>query len=72
MAGMPRKKLAIPSFQSESAEAAWWEEHRAAVETDLRAAMRERKTISLKEIMPQSRMGVWGKGSRPLPRVTTH
>ena len=52
---MPRKKLVIPSFQSESAEAAWWEKHRAAVEADLRAAMRERKTVSLEDIMAQSR-----------------
>jgi predicted DNA binding CopG/RHH family protein len=52
---MPRKKLVIPSFLSESAEAAWWEKHRAAVEADLRAAMRERKTVSLEEIMAQSR-----------------
>jgi predicted DNA binding CopG/RHH family protein len=52
---MPRKKLVIPSFRRESAEAVWWEKHRAAVEADLRAAMRERKTISLEEIMAQSR-----------------
>ena len=52
---MPNKKLVIPSFQSESAEAARWQKHRAAVEEDLRAAMRERKTVSLDEIVAQSR-----------------
>jgi len=52
---MPRKKLFIPSFQSESAEAAWWEKHRAAVEADLRTAMRERKTISLPDVIAEAR-----------------
>jgi hypothetical protein len=38
---MPLKKLVIPSFKSESEEAAWWENHRAAVETDLRRHARK-------------------------------
>jgi predicted DNA binding CopG/RHH family protein len=52
---MPRKKLVIPTFKSEGEEAAWWERHRSAVETDLRAAMREGKTLSLQNVMAQAR-----------------
>jgi hypothetical protein len=52
---MSRKKLVIPSFKSEREEAAWWENHLAAVEADLRAAMRENKTLSLQDVMAQAR-----------------
>lgn len=52
---MFRKKLIIPTFKSEREEAAWWEKHRAAVEADLRAAMREGKTESPQDVMSQSR-----------------
>jgi len=48
---MPRKKLVIPSFKSEREETVWWQKHRATVETDLRAAMREGKTLSLHDVM---------------------
>jgi len=44
---MPQKRLTIPTFESERAEAAWWEKHRATVESDLRTAIREGKTTSL-------------------------
>jgi hypothetical protein len=50
---MPLKKFVISSFKSESEEAAWWENNRAAVEADLRAAMRENKTLSLQGVMVQ-------------------
>lgn len=52
---MTRKKLVVPSFKNEREEAAWWQKNRAAVETDLRAAMRERKILSLHEVMAQAR-----------------
>jgi len=52
---MPLKKLVIPSFKSEREEAAWWENHRAAVEADLRAAMRENQTLSLPDVMVQAK-----------------
>ncbi len=52
---MPRKKLVIPAFKSEAEEAAWWEEHRAAVEAGLRAAIRERKTVSLNDVLAHAR-----------------
>ena len=48
------KKLVIPSFKSEREEVAWWENHRAPVEADLRAAMRENKTLSLQDVMAQA------------------
>jgi predicted DNA binding CopG/RHH family protein len=50
---MPRKKLVIPSFKSEREEAVWWERHRSSVEADLRAAMREGTTLSLRDILAQ-------------------
>lgn len=52
---MASKKLFIPSFKSEGEETAWWEKHRAAVEADLRTAMREGKTMSLQDVMAQAR-----------------
>jgi hypothetical protein len=52
---MPLKKLVIPSFKSESEEAIWWENHRAAVEADLRATMCENKTLSLQDVMVQAK-----------------
>ncbi len=52
---MAGKKLDIPAFSDESEEAAWWEKNRGAVETDLRAAMRDGKTLSLQEVMAKSR-----------------
>jgi len=44
---MASKKLVIPVFETEAEEAAWWEKHRTLVEADLRAAMREGRTMSL-------------------------
>jgi predicted DNA binding CopG/RHH family protein len=52
---MARKKLVVPIFKNDSEEAAWWEEHRAAVEADLRAALREKKTLSLQHVLTQAR-----------------
>ena len=52
---MPSKKLVIPSFQNEGEEAAWWEKHRAAVETELRASMRAGKTIPFGDILAQAK-----------------
>jgi predicted DNA binding CopG/RHH family protein len=54
---MPRKKLVIPTFKDERHEAVWWEKHRATVEADLRAAMRDNKTISLQDILTRSPRG---------------
>jgi predicted DNA binding CopG/RHH family protein len=51
---MARQQLAIPSFKSEKEEASWWQKHRLEVETGLRAAMREGKTVSLKDVLAQS------------------
>jgi hypothetical protein len=42
---MPLKKLVIPSFQSEREEAAWWQNHRVAVEADLRATLRKQDPV---------------------------
>jgi predicted DNA binding CopG/RHH family protein len=52
---MARKKLAIPSFRNEKEEAVWWEKHRAEVEADLRKALREGKTMSLKDALASAR-----------------
>jgi hypothetical protein len=52
---MANKKLVIPSFGNEDDEAAWWENHRAAVESDLRVAMRSGVTLSLSDVMARGR-----------------
>jgi predicted DNA binding CopG/RHH family protein len=51
---MPRKKLAIPSFKNEREEALWWEKHRAAVEAELRHAMRKSQTVSIRDVLTQA------------------
>jgi predicted DNA binding CopG/RHH family protein len=51
---MPPKKLVIPSFKNEAEEADWWEKHRTAVEADLRTALRESRTVSLKDVLARS------------------
>ena len=48
---MPAQKLVIPSFGSERAETAWWDKHRAAVESSLRATLRERKAAEPQTVM---------------------
>ena len=52
---MPRKELIVPSFRNETEEAAWWEKHRAAVEADLRRAMRQGRTTTIGEVLAQAR-----------------
>ena len=52
---MARKKLVIPSSRSEKAEADWWEKHRAQVEANLREAIREGNTFSLKDVLAQAK-----------------
>ena len=47
IAGIATRKLVIPKFSGESEEAAWWEKHRAA--------MRNGKTMSLRDVMVQAR-----------------
>lgn len=51
MADMPTKQLAIPSVTNEKQEAAWWSKHRAHVESTLRQSLRERKSLSIKEVL---------------------
>jgi predicted DNA binding CopG/RHH family protein len=52
---MARKKLVIPLFENENEEAAWWEKHRATVEADLRSALREGTTLSLRDVLDRAR-----------------
>ena len=48
---MPPPKTVVPSFNSERAEAAWWDKNRAAVEAELRAVLREKKRAQPREVM---------------------
>jgi predicted DNA binding CopG/RHH family protein len=52
---MPRKNLVIPSFKTEREEAAWWDKHREEVEADLRAAMRQKKTLRLTDVLAHAK-----------------
>ena len=61
---MARKNLIIPSFQSEREEAVWWRKNRAAVEADLRAAMRDRTTVSLSDVLAKT--ATQKRGLRPV------
>jgi hypothetical protein len=49
------KKLIIPLFTSEKEEVAWWEKNRAAVEADMRSAMRNGKTRHRRTSLPRRR-----------------
>ncbi len=48
---MPPPKLAIPTFNSEKAETAWWDKNRLTVEASLRAVLREKKKAPPRETM---------------------
>jgi predicted DNA binding CopG/RHH family protein len=48
---VPREKLVIPKFNSEKAEKAWWLKNLAAVEADLRIALRESQGAPAREVM---------------------
>lgn len=52
---MSQKKLVIPSFQNEKEEAVWWEKHRIEVETDLRRAIRDDKTLTLNDVLAHAK-----------------
>jgi predicted DNA binding CopG/RHH family protein len=44
-------KLEIPSFVSERAETAWWDQNRSEVEAHLRGAIRKRQSAPPLEVM---------------------
>ena len=48
---MPPKKLTLPTFTNEKQEAAWWSKHRADVESTLRQSLRQRKSLSIAEVL---------------------
>jgi len=52
---MPRKRLVIPVFETEAAEADWWYRHRREVEADLRRRMREGSTLTLAQVLARAR-----------------
>jgi predicted DNA binding CopG/RHH family protein len=52
---MDRKQIAVPPALSKKEEADWWEKHKAAVEADLRRAIREGTTLSLTEVLAQAK-----------------
>ena len=52
---MARKKLVMPSFQSESEEADWWYRNRRNLDAEMIQAMREGKTISLAEVVEHAK-----------------
>jgi predicted DNA binding CopG/RHH family protein len=52
---MDRKTLAVPPALSRKEEAAWWEKRKAAVEADLRRAIRGGTTLSLSEVPAQAK-----------------
>jgi predicted DNA binding CopG/RHH family protein len=52
---MAQKKLTIPAFRNEREEGLWWENNRAAVEAGLRAAIREKKTLTIEDVLAQAK-----------------
>ena len=52
---MAVKKLTIPTFTSEKAEADWWYKNRRSVEASWRQADREGKTVSLAEVLERAK-----------------
>jgi predicted DNA binding CopG/RHH family protein len=61
MAKAKMKQVAIPKFSSEAKEAAWWDDHRAEVEADIRRRMKDRPRVTLGDLM---------KGTKPSQPVT--
>jgi predicted DNA binding CopG/RHH family protein len=48
------KQAVIPSFANETEEAAWWDAHRAEIESEIRARMR-RKPLSLEGLLKKEK-----------------
>jgi predicted DNA binding CopG/RHH family protein len=51
MAKAKMKQVAIPKFSSEAQEAAWWDNHRAEVEADIRQRMKDKPRLTLDSLM---------------------
>ena len=51
LAARGRAKLLVPAFRTEREETAWWDKHRSEVEADIRAAIREKKSVSLLHLL---------------------
>jgi len=52
---MARKRLVIPVFETEAAEADWWYRHRREVEADFRQRMREGTTLTLAQVLARAK-----------------
>ncbi len=48
---MPLPSIAVPTFNSERAETAWWDRNRTEVEACLRAILREKKKAQPRVVM---------------------
>jgi predicted DNA binding CopG/RHH family protein len=55
MAKAKMKQVAIPKFSSEAKEAAWWDDHRAEVEADIRRRMKDRSRLTLGDLMNRTK-----------------
>lgn len=54
MAKAKMKQIAVPKFSSEAEEAAWWDTHRSEIEAEIRRRMKQRKPLTLSNLMQRS------------------
>jgi len=61
MAKAKMKQVVIPKFSSEAEEAAWWDTHRSEIEVEIRRRMKQKKPLTLGNLL---------QGARPSQPVT--
>ena len=61
---MPKAKMKaaiIPKFSSEAEESAWWDAHRSDVEAQIRQRLKQKKSLTLGNVL---------RGSKPTQPIT--
>ncbi|MGA8541573.1 MAG: CopG family antitoxin [Terriglobales bacterium] len=49
------KQVVIPKFSSEAEEAAWWDAHRSAIESEIRQRIRQKRPLTLDNLLRRAK-----------------
>lgn len=61
MAKAKMKRVAIPKFSSEAEEAAWWDNHRSEIESEIRRRLKQKRPLTLSHLL---------QGAKPSQPIT--
>ena len=64
------KQVVIPKFSSEAEEAAWWDAHRSAIESEIRQRIRQKRPLTLDNLLRRAKPSQTGNAedSKRRPR----